>query len=794
MLDHLLRNLRYAVRSLARTPAFTATAVLTLALGLGANVAVFSAMDAVLLQPLPFPDADRLVHLAQTSNASGETTVAHVRIEDWNRSASALEAISGHQVEDVADSTAIPAQRVRRAVVSPRFLAVWRVPPIVGRAFEDSDHRVGARDVVLISERYWRTRMDRDPNVLGRTTRVGDRIYGVVGVLPDSFAFPDRSVDWWMPAPVDAPWTTSRQNIGVVAVGRLKPGVTVAQAHANLADVQARLGELYPNTDATIGVRVTPYKERLVGGAGRSLWLLFGSVSILLVIACANIAALLLTRGAKRRRELAVRCALGASHASLVTQTFAEAAVLACAGSVAGVVVATATTATFRLLAPDLPRLDEAAVNFRVLAFVVASVLVTTLLCGVFPALRTARLATFTIVRSAEPARRRAWQWLPAGIQVACSVILLAGAGLLLRSADRLSRVDPGFDAERVLTFRVSGSYAEPGDFRSWNQRIVRLLDELNAVPGIDAAATSLWLPGIGNRDQVAYTLVERQASESQVVAEWRVVSSTYFDAMRIPVVSGELCRQTGGWMVNRRLAERYATASSIVGLHLARSVGPSGLRTDPAGVRIVGVVDDAREIGVDQEPVPTVYGCFSAPTPSPWFLVRTAGDPAAVAGAVRVKVNEIEPLRAIYDVVPLADRIGDAHAQSRLRTVLLTLFACCALGLACLGIYSALSSAVGQRRHEVGVRLALGANRSSILRQFLWEGVRAAAIASATGFLLSLATSRVLSGMLYEVTPSDPATLGGVVGVVIMVAALASLIPATRAALLPPMRILREE
>jgi putative ABC transport system permease protein len=390
---------------------------------------------------------------------------------------------------------------------------------------------------------------------------------------------------------------------------------------------------------------------------------------------------------------------------------------------------------------------------------------------------------------------RNSLQWLLVGTQVALSVTLLAGAGLLVRSFQELSRVNPGFEPSRVLTFHVSGNWAETADHRRLVQRIDGTLEALRALPGVDAAATALFLPGVPAHYESTFELVEaRRDAEPRMIAENRVVSAAYFATMRIPQLGGERCgtEHLGGTMdglVNRTFASRYLAGwPSAVGLHL--STGNSS--APPA--RIVGIVGDARERGLDRDPGPIVYTCFSAPTPTPYFLVRSRGEPAALAQTVRLTMKELEPARAVYDIAPLEKRIGDAFMQNRLRTVLLVLFAMTALSLACVGLYGTLSYAVNLRRREVGLRLALGAARSDIIRQFLVQGLRVASLACICGVALSLAFTRLLSNMLYGVSASDPVTLSSVIAIVLVVAGLAALVPATRAALVEPMRVLRDE
>jgi putative ABC transport system permease protein len=791
-LDALLRNVRLAARTLIRTPAFSASVIVTLALGIGANGAVFSAIDAILLQPLPFPDADRLVRLSEIRTTSAFTSIVPVRLDDWNRLNTTFDAIGGYFTDDVVDTTSDLPERIRRAVVTPRFFDVLRIAPEHGRRFTEGEHQFGAAPVILLSERLWRGR-GADPAAPGTTLRSAGLAVTIVGVMP-TFPFADPSVDVWSPMPVNAPFAQSRAGGGwFTGIGRLKPGVTLEQAREDLKSVQARLAAQFPDTDREIAVGIEPLKETVVGGARRSLWLVFGAVSVLLLIACTNIAALLLSRATQREHEVSVRFALGASRTAVCGQLLAEAGVLALAGAALGVPVAIAAARSIHGLAPDLPRLDEVTIGARSLLYTTAAAGVVALLCGLIPAVRGVRRGE-SLLRSgnAQVVPRHSLQWLLVGVQVALSVTLAAGAALLLRSSDALSRVEPGFDASRVLTLHVTGRFGEDGgDYGRVVHRINGTLDALVALPGVRAAATTTLLPGVPGGQQQEFHLAEgRGDSEPRLIAESRVVSPSYFATMGIPVLSGDLCGRPGDArgvtevMVNRRFADRYFSGRSVVGLHLAANTPD----------RITGVVGDARELGSDRDPVPTVYSCFTAPNPAPWFMVRTDGDPLAAAGAIRVRLKQLEPLRPVYDIAPLERRIADAYAQSYMRTVLLTLFAVTALALVSAGVYGTLSYAVSLRRREVALHLALGALRRTVVQRLLGATLRVVGVGCASGLILALIFTRSLSAMLYGVSPWDPATLTGVIAIVVVVAATAALIPAVRAAFVQPMRALRED
>jgi predicted permease len=759
---------------------------------------------------LPFPDADRLVRLSQTQQTSSETMIAPVRLEDWNRLNSTFSAISGYGVEDVSETSGDLPERVRRAFVTPRLLEVWGVAPALGRGFSEEEHRFGGPAAALVSDRYWRSRLGSTPDVVSRSVRIGNASVPIVGVMLPSFRFPDRDVDVWFPSPVDAPYAQSRHSTWYTGVGRLRPGVTLEQARADLSAVQARLARQFPDPDKKIGIELRPLKQDLVGGLGRALWLLFGAVSVLLLIACTNIAALFVARGATRRPEIALRLSLGATRAAVAGLVLAETLLLALVGGALGLLVAAFATATFRALGTELPRMDEVVVDGRILLYCSLSTLGVALVSGLAPAVRAMRedagLASGESGRTQVSGGQRL-QWALVGGQVALSATLLTGAGLLVRSFHALARVEPGFEKSGVLTFRMSGSWNETADYPALVARVDRTIDTVRALPGVEGAATTGWaLPGTPTQWESSFAVVEAGGdADRRMVTDLRVVSPEYFATMRIPLLKGERCeRRSVGpsgapsgqgfdLMVNRAFAARHLSDfPSAVGLHL-QAFGEGALQGAGKPGRIVGVVGDAREQGIDRVPVPVVYSCLSAPGPTPFFLVRTSGDPLAVVGAVCARMKELEPQRSVYDIGVLDERIDGAYALRRLLTLLLVAFSLSALSLASVGLYGTLSYAVGLRRREVGLRMALGALRADIVRQFLGQGLRVVGLACAGGAGLALALRRVVAGLLYGVSDTDAATLLGVVVMVAVVAALASLAPALRAARLDPMRVLRE-
>jgi putative ABC transport system permease protein len=785
------REMRQAVRVLAKTPGFTATVALTLALGIGANSAVFSAIDAVLLRPLPFPNADRLVRIEQHSPKVSQTFVAPVRLIDWARRNSTFQSITGYYSQDDSETSGDLPQRVKRAFVATRFLEVWGIAPQLGRDFRPDEEHFGGPNGILISDRFWRRRFNADPGVVGRTLRLGGRSGPIIGVMPASFAFPDRDVDLWSASPMDAPFAQARQLTWFTVIGRLKPQTSLGQARANMTAVQANLGREFPKTDAELSVDIQPLKEITIAGVRQSLWVLFGSVSLLLLIACANTAALLLARGTQRQHEISIRHSLGASRAAIVTHLMIETLTLALAGAALGLLLAAGAVWAFHRFAASLPRVADIQLDWRVLLYSLACAVATTILCGFVPALRGAASSLSASIAQAgrtQVSSRRPLQYALVGIQVALALTLLAGAGLLLRSFRELGRVSPGFEPDHILAFQVTSSWAETGSGLA--QITKRLLESIQATPGVEGAAMSMSLPGVPQQYQTEVQLMEGRAeTEPRIVAENRAVSPDYFATLRIPVLSGETCRISAGppsILVNRSFAAAYLNGDAI-GKHL--SVYPG---IPPSA--IVGVVGDAREAGINHEPGPTTYICYQNAQPGSYFLARTRSTPEFMTETIRRRIHDIEPLRSVYDVMPLSQHFDQAFSENRLRTIVLSFFALTAVSLACVGLYGMLNYVVSLRRREVGLRLALGARRSEILRRFLLEGVGVTLTGSMAGMVLAIAFGRLIAGMLYGVSPWDIKTLGAVAAGILLVATLASAMPAFRASRVEPMQVLREE
>jgi putative ABC transport system permease protein len=798
LLESITFNWRAAMRFLRRSSSFSAAVVLTLGIGIGANSAVFSAVDAVVLRPLPYPDGGQLValHEQDSLHRDGNSFVAPVRLEDWNRMNSTFQAISGYYLDDLSETSGALPERVTEALVAPRFLRVLEVAPILGRDFLPQEEHFGGPDAVLISYPFWQRRFHGDPGALGQKLHVGTFSYSIVGVMPESFAFPSRDVEMWAPSPPDAPYAQRRDETWFSVIGRLKSGVTLRQAQADLSTVQSRLGKQFPKPDAELTVQSEPLKQTVVGEVSNSLWLLYGSVSVLLLIACSNIAALLLARTADREHEISVRFSLGGPRRAIVGQLLTEVFLLALLGSLLGLAVAAGASHAFHLLAKTLPRASEIGLNWRIVLYSLVCAVATTLLCGLFPAIRgTRRQLAHSLAQTSrtQASTRSPLQWLLIGVQVMLAVTLLTGAGLLIRSLRNLDQVAAGFDASHVLTFQITGSWGETSDLGSMTRRIDRTLDNLRTLPGVEGAATAAMLPGVPSLYQLQFSVDGSQDPNRSVLADTRFVSQDYFETMQIPIVLGRGCREgspTKDMIVNRSFAALYLGESSALG-HLLSQTENTAYAT---GGQVVGVVGDAHEEGLNTTPAPAVYGCLSAGNPFPNYLVRTHGDPIAMAETIRRRIHQLEPNRSVYGISPLQNYIDDVSSESRLRTLLLTLFAGSAVSLACIGLYGTLNYLGRMRQREVGVRLALGALRGQILSKFLLQGLRVTLIGGIAGLLVSFGTSRLIAGMLYGISPVDPETYCAVLVIILAVAALASLVPAWRAARVEPVQVLRQE
>lgn len=788
----MLNHFRIVLRGFRRRRATAAAVIVTLAVCIGANAAIFSIVDALLLQPLPYPDAGQLVAVYETNLRQRETEglVAPVRVAEWARGSRAFVAIAGCYFENLTDTSMTLPERVEGTRVSPGFLGLFGTAPLLGRAFSSEEERLVAA-VAVVSERFWTRRFNRDPQVIGRHMELSGRSYTIVGVMPASFQAPDATTEVWAPMP---PLTQSREARILTTFGRLQPRVSAESAQADLTRLQTDLGRSYPQTDAGWGARVTPLKDRQVGAVRRSLWLLFGAVALVLAAACGNVACLLLADSTRREHEIAVRLALGAGRPNVVRQLVLEGLLLAFGGASLGLFMAAQGMELIRAAAPQLPRLTEVGFNARLVAFTIALAGMTTVLFSLAPALQATRVDLANhLAQSGRgvTAGRLALQRLLVGAQVALAAVLLIAAGLVVRSFDRLQRVSPGFSAANVLAFCISAQWSERPPAVAARQ--LRTLERLRAVPGVTAAALGTVLPAGATFTPEEFTIVGQPAAEARF-AERRGVSAEYFRVLEVPVLQGESCRDDPGQLlaskvlVNRTFAERFFGTVSPLGHHLA---SPSPI-SRPA--EIIGVVGDVRERGLAAAAGPMVYFCGLMPYwPDPRYLVRV-DDPHRVSmSMIREAVRDIEPARAVYAARSLEEFLAASIAQPRLNAILLSLFAWTTLLLAAMGLYGVLSQIVSSRQREIGLRIALGATPATILASVAAHAAVVTVAGLAAGVATAAALAQLLASLLFDITPRDPLTFASVPAILAIVAAAASIVPARRALAVEPMTALRD-
>jgi putative ABC transport system permease protein len=767
-----------------------------LTLGIGANSAIFSVIDAVLLKPLPYPDGDRLMAVYETNlrKKVAESPVAPIRLEEWNAMNSSFAGITGAYTESLAEISSALPEKLVRARVAPRFFDVLATPLLAGRAFTGEEEATNGPAAAVISERLWARRFHRDPGAIGAVLRSGNAQFPIVGIAPDSVRFPADDVDFWTPAKNPDSVMARRDARYYIAIGRLKPGATEAAARADLAAVQGRLALTYPATDADWSAAITPLKEQTVGGVSKSLWILFGAVTLVLLIACTNVACLLLAQSTRRAREIAVRLSLGAGRARVVRELLGETLCAALPGAVLGLGVAVAGANWFRESAAGLPRAAEVALDWRIVAFTFGTTVATAILCGLFPALAATGGRTESLAFGArgEVGGRHGALRALVSAQIALALVLLIGAGLLIRTLDRLGSASLGFQPGRVLALRISAGWGEKRTV-ALERRFTRTLDALRALPGVTASAISTDMPGTGAEYPAEFTIDGAVAAPgTKTLADAQAVSRDYFQAMGIPILAGSTCPVSGAGkppdyeLVNRAFADQYFPGVNPVGHHLKLSYG------EP---EIVGVVADVRERGYAKPPRPTMYSCgLPLFIPDPVYLVRTAVPPAQMVEAVRKTMQSLEPTRAVYVARPLTDFLDSTLDTTRFQRTLLSLFGLTALLLATVGLYGVMSFYVSQHTREMGLRAALGARPEQILTHVFRQGASMTAAGVALGLIAATLGTRWMASLLFEVQPMDPVAFAISAALLAAVAAIAVWIPARRATQVDPIAALRED
>ncbi|HEX7049888.1 MAG TPA: ABC transporter permease [Longimicrobiales bacterium] len=804
----LLQDLRYAFRSLRRTPGFTAVAVLTLALGIGGNTAIFSVVDGVLLEPLPFAEPERLVRVLHRAPENGFAVTPGAfspqDFEDLKRDNVVYERLAGYyfvpgQSETILVGGGEPRE-LETAFVSAEFFAALGVPPALGRVPGADENVPGADRVVVLSDGFWRRRFGSDPGVVGRTLSLDGESFTVIGVMPPSFDFPSPETEIWVPLSLigedDIPHVRGLR--WIAALGRLAPGATIETATSATNTVLRRLESAYPETNEGWGsATVVPLRESLVGEVRPALLVLLGAVALVLLIACANLANLLLARGNARSRELAIRAALGAGRSRVVRQLLTESVALALAGGGVGLALAFwGVDAFVSLSAGTIPRPDAIRLDARVIGFTLAVSVLTGVVFGLVPSLTASRVDVGEALkeggRGTAGGRRHGMRRLFVVAETALAVVLLAGAGLLIRSFWNLTRVDPGFSSENVLTLSLSTpSEIAQGDRRNVYRR--EILDRVANLPGVLAVGASKTIPLRGGGEPFSFSLPGRtDASSITPESGGFIVSSGYFRALGIPLVRGRVftaADETNGApvvIVNQAMARRYWPGEDPVG----KSLG-----SGESEFRIVGVVGDVRNDGIAQAPGPAVYvPMYLAPRSSMKLFVRTATDPVRLAGAIRRAIWDVSPDQPISGVTTMQRVVSDTVARPRFLMLLLGSFSGLALILAALGVYGVIAYTVSRRTYEVGILIALGATRGDVLRLIIVQGIAPALAGLAVGIVAALALTRILSSLLYGVDPADPATFAGVALVLAAVTLIAVHLPAHRAADVDPMVALREQ
>ena len=802
----MLHDLRFAVRSLLKSPGFTAVAVATLALGIGANTALFSVVNAVLLRPLPYRDPGRIVQLWESNRASRSVLVSHLNFLDWRKQSRSFDLMALYSGEPVTATGGDLPERTNATAVSRGFFEIFSAHAVLGRTFLPDDLQPSAGIPAVIGYGLWQRAFASNPNVTGRTVHISGIECHVVGVAPPGFQFPDNT-EFWVPSeafPDDGSETRSAHNYWVV--GRLKSGLSVATAQAELDAIARRLERQYPESNKGQGVTVLTLQQQLVGDVQPALVILLGAVGFVLLIACANVANLLLARSTARSREMAVRAALGAGRARLMRQVLIESLVLSAIGGAVGLFLAVWATPLVALPIPaSVPRTGEIAIDATVLWFTLGVSGLTGVLFGLLPAIRLSKTDLTEPLkeaagRAATGRTRRAGNALIIS-ELALSVVLLIAAGLLIQSFMRILRVDPGFRSEHVLVAHLSlpvlslNESPQPSRILNYYRQI---LERTRAIPGVSAAGTSTRLPLGDELNVTGHIETEGRTTASQV-AGYRVVSPGYFRAMGIPLLRGRSFNEQDApstpqtALINETMARRFWPGEDPVG----RRIEFAGMEPQPQWMTVVGIVGDVLDSSLTGRPEPQVFAPFmqhlNGRLSDPNLVVRGVGDPKLLVSAIR------ESIRAIDKNVPVEFStmdalLADSVSQQRFQMRLLALFAALALALAAVGIYGVVSYSVSRRTREIGIRVALGAERADVLRLVLGEGARLAVIGVAIGIAGAVSLNRVLASQLYGIGAVNPDTYAVVSALLLLVAFAATYIPARRAMKVDPMVALRYE
>jgi putative ABC transport system permease protein len=811
----LLQDLRYGARKLLAKPGFALISVMTLALGIGANTAIFSVVDAVLLRPLPYKEPERIALIQQHFPKMGWYFggVSAPEMLDYIAGNESFTEMAGYGTINLNLTGEQEAQRLQVARVSPSLFPLLGVNPLLGRGFTVEEDAVGRNQVVAISEGLWRKQFGADPNVIGRAVKLDERPYTVVGVMPARLQFPPTedafadAVELWTPlALTDDEKQARRRDSNFQLIGRLKPGVSLEQAQANMAAVAARIQQQYPDLytgNVQIAATAVGLMQRTVRDVRPILLILLGAVGLVLLIACANIANLLLASATARRKEIAIRSALGASGRRIARQVLTESLLLALGGGVVGLLFAWWLTDLIVKFGPDnVPRLNEVSLNPRALGFTLLASLLAGVLFGLAPALQSLRLDLTGALKEsgrasgaagADGARIRSALVI---LETSLAVVLLVGAGLLINSFLRLLRVPPGFNPEGVVIARTSLPAARYPEAERGKAVYRQALERLAALPGVQSVGVASTMP-LTSEWQIGF-LVEGGAENEYYTANGSWVSNDYFGAMGISLKSGraftdeDRADTTPAIVINETMARRFWPGQDAIGKRIRwGGWNPRGWLT------IVGVAADVKFSSLEADSPPTVYmPVFQIPRirRDAIFIARTTADPASLAAAMRREIGAVDAGLPVYGVRTMNQVVAESVAQRKFTMELLAAFALSALLLAAIGLYGVLSYAVTQRTQEIGIRLALGADRRDVLRLVVRQGMKLAFIGAGLGLIASLALTRLMKGLLFSVSATDPLTFAAVTFLLLIVAWLACWIPARRATKVDPIIALRYE
>jgi predicted permease len=816
-MDTLLQDIRFGIRMVVKSPGFAAIAILTLALGIGANTALFSVVNGVLLNPLPYHQPDRLVAIYAKSKEFAHSSISYPNFLDWVRTQRSFSSMASFRQENYNLTGMGEPERVKAEMVSSEFFSVLGVNPVAGRLLRPEEDKVGAQPVALISGGFWKRKFGSSPDALGKTLRLDGAGYTIVGVIPADFRYQSgnfQESDVYVPIGQwnDSTFRDRRAGMGMDAVGRLRPGVTLQQAQSDLDSVAQGLSQTYPDADKGMGVALLPLKQDVVGDIRPFLLVLLGAVGFVLLIACVNVANLLLARSTGRTREFAIRAALGASQGRVIRQLLTESLVLSCSGGGLGLLLASwGTQAALKLMPQALPGAQSVAIDSRVLLFTLAASVLSGIFFGLAPVLGASRVGLQATLRAGgrgSSGSRHRLQGLFVVVEMAMALVLLVGAGLMIRSLGELWSVNPGFHPHQVTTFAVSMPTAPGATNASIRASLRQLQDAVSAVPGVEAASLNGGAMPMSGDSELPFWIEgqPKPATDSEMkFSLFYVTEPDYLKAMGIPLQRGRFLTAADNEhapfviVIDEQFARLHFAGQNPIGQHV-------NLAILNQAAEIVGIVGHVKQWGLAEDagsPVQAQFYMAISQTPEQFlpllargalFAVRTQGSPEIEMGVIRQAIAKINPEIVIYDAQTMDKIISNSLAARRFSMILLGIFAALALVLSCVGIYGVISYLAGQRTQEIGIRMALGAERYDVLKLILGHGATMALIGVAVGVAASLALTRLMAKLLYGVSAYDPLTFAAVTCLLVLVALAASYIPARRAMRVDPMVALRNE